>query len=342
MSNVVISQLINELQSLNLKSSSDILVMGCGDGSVVRSVAGSRLFKRVVGADKTRAAIQSCRELHSLGTLSDDGTCVHDGVIVEYLIDDVEHSILANDSFDVILLQTDQLKHGGPKCSQACASAVQRLLRDDGYLFVLQSETDSMQSVCSNAAFAKINDELGRQSTVLRKIACVRRLVAEDVSVTSFEIGESSLSVMQSVTTSGDDARVDANFFDAEFTIAASTGSSVWESTWCFIDALRTNAAGIADTIGGKRVLELGCGAGALGLAAAAGVGARVLMTDIAAVVDDVCTRNIVNNSRALSSTSSATTSSAAPLCIRVNGVTCGDVWQQMRRVGSRDGGVTW
>ena len=55
-------------------------------------------------------------------------------------------------------------------------------------------------------------------------------------------------------------------------------GGIVWESAFCLAQYLRGEAR--ARRIRGRRVLELGAGAGLLGLAAAASGAKRVVLTD--------------------------------------------------------------
>ena len=62
-----------------------------------------------------------------------------------------------------------------------------------------------------------------------------------------------------------DDAQ-DANFFDADYSIAASTGNLMWEGSWAAVELLRDPSSWLAELLVGKRVVELGAGIGLLGL----------------------------------------------------------------------------
>ncbi len=88
---------------------------------------------------------------------------------------------------------------------------------------------------------------------------------------------------------------VDPNFFDADYSIAASTGSLMWEGSWAVIEQLRRQDAWLTERLRGAKCVELGSGIGLLGCAAAA-VGAHVLLTDVPAIVDTVLLPNIRAN----------------------------------------------
>jgi len=92
-----------------------------------------------------------------------------------------------------------------------------------------------------------------------------------------------------------EDGCQDPNFFDEDYSIAASTGMVVWEGSWVLIEALRDPAHWLGARLRGKRVVELGAGTGLLGLCAAA-AGASVLLTDVPAVVGEMLTPNLEAN----------------------------------------------
>ena len=93
----------------------------------------------------------------------------------------------------------------------------------------------------------------------------------------------------------GEEEWQDENFFDAEYSIAASTGMLMWEGSWAAVELLRDPQSWLTQLLHGKRVVELGAGIGLLGLCSAV-VGAHVLLTDVAPVVDSVLRPNIVAN----------------------------------------------
>ena len=74
-------------------------------------------------------------------------------------------------------------------------------------------------------------------------------------------------------------------------------GGIVWESAFCLAQYLRGEAR--ARRIRGRRVLELGAGAGLLGLAAAASGAKRVVLTDHPDAMP-LLTRNVERNAEAL------------------------------------------
>ncbi|KAL1496616.1 hypothetical protein AB1Y20_014220 [Prymnesium parvum] len=90
----------------------------------------------------------------------------------------------------------------------------------------------------------------------------------------------------------------DPNFFDQDYSVAASTGGLLWEGSWAAIELLRHTESFLSRSLRGKRVVELGAGVGLLGLCAAAG-GAHVLLTDVPAVVSDMLLPNIAANASA-------------------------------------------
>ena len=93
------------------------------------------------------------------------------------------------------------------------------------------------------------------------------------------------------------EATVESCLFDDEFGIEAFTGLTVWDATWCLV-ALLQAAPLAARVAAGARVLELGAGIGAVGLAAAAR-GAHVVLTDLPSVVAAMLQPNIALNAEA-------------------------------------------
>lgn len=138
--------------------------------------------------------------------------------------------------------------------------------------------------------------------------------MAEHVEV-SCELGGTRVAVLRKNIEQGDS--LDANFFDESYTVAGSTGFLVWEGSLALLSILQRelasssgggdNSGPVSALLRGRRVLELGSGTGLLGLAVAAGLGARVLLTDLPPVVTDVLAPNIARNA------ASATTSATAP-----------------------------
>ena len=101
----------------------------------------------------------------------------------------------------------------------------------------------------------------------------------------------------------------DPFFFDAGYSVAASTGfARVWEGA----EALSAFLRRAPERCRGKRVLELGAGAGECGLVAAC-LGAHACLTDVHAVVENVIRRNVEQNGEG-----EATAREAWPGSIRV------------------------
>ena len=105
------------------------------------------------------------------------------------------------------------------------------------------------------------------------------------------------------------EVEVDPYFFDAGYSVAASTGfARVWEGA----EALSAFLRRAPERCRGKRVLELGAGAGECGLVAAC-LGAHACLTDVRAVVEHVIRRNVEQNGEG-----EATAREAWPGSIRV------------------------
>ena len=115
----------------------------------------------------------------------------------------------------------------------------------------------------------------------------------------------------------------DPYFFEADYSVAASTGMLMWEGSWAAIELLRRSAVGggegggegrrgggkargagegsgrsgvddlwLQRLVRGRRVVELGSGIGLLGLCLAA-AGGHVLLTDVPSVVENTLGPNV-------------------------------------------------
>lgn len=98
----------------------------------------------------------------------------------------------------------------------------------------------------------------------------------------------------------------DENFFDADYSVAAATGSLMWDGSWACIELLRNPSSWFTQILHSKRVVELGAGVGLLGLCLAAAAGSHVLLTDVPAIVDGTLTPNIAANASSSSSAESS------------------------------------
>ncbi len=105
----------------------------------------------------------------------------------------------------------------------------------------------------------------------------------------------------------------DPYFFDSDYTIAGSTGFLLWEANWLLLRLMRGQ---LRPLLAGRRVLDLGSGTGLAGLAAAAGTGAHVLLTDLASVCSGLLRQNVqrnaVNGPAAAAAASAAASAAAA------------------------------
>eukprot|EP00039_Didymoeca_costata_P003880 m.70291 g.70291 ORF g.70291 m.70291 type:complete len:145 (+) comp12121_c0_seq7:217-651(+) len=117
-----------------------------------------------------------------------------------------------------------------------------------------------------------------------------------EVKMETITVGDHTVTVTcRNLQAEDFDDNLDSNFFEEDYTLAATTGMMVWEGTWSFVELLRTNRESIVDRLKGRRVLELGAGTGLAGLCAAK-MGANMLLTDVPSVALGLLGENIVRN----------------------------------------------
>jgi predicted nicotinamide N-methyase len=96
--------------------------------------------------------------------------------------------------------------------------------------------------------------------------------------------------------TDEEDFSVDSNFFDADYSLEASTGNQLWEGARELVREISRGE--IAERFAaGAPVLELGAGTGLAGLSAAS-LGAHAVLTDVRAIASGVLQRNVRLNER--------------------------------------------
>lgn len=107
-----------------------------------------------------------------------------------------------------------------------------------------------------------------------------------------------------------DDDSMDPFFFDTGYTLAATTGWTIWAGTRLLVEVLlwplpRTDCDKLQTlqhqiVHGGARIIELGAGIGVSGTCLAA-AGAQVLLTDLPTLVDHAIRPNLIRNKNAVS-----------------------------------------
>eukprot|EP01127_Copromyxa_protea_P022187 TRINITY_DN7863_c0_g1_i1.p1 TRINITY_DN7863_c0_g1~~TRINITY_DN7863_c0_g1_i1.p1 ORF type:complete len:263 (-),score=52.91 TRINITY_DN7863_c0_g1_i1:36-803(-) len=90
---------------------------------------------------------------------------------------------------------------------------------------------------------------------------------------------------------------IGAGFFDSSYTVAGSTGNSVWEGCWVMMEFLKKS--NLKEEFVGNKIVELGSGTGLLGLYLSA-LGAHMLCTDLPTVVTGIMNTNVTSNSKEL------------------------------------------
>lgn len=327
--------------------------IGAGDGHLSRVLLRVPGVRRVLCSDRAPHAVLLCRALHDGCELLPDGGSVDaaTGSTIEYFVDDVAASIVADDSVDVAVdkgtLDAIAAFHPGVAKRLAWAATLARVLRHGAHLVLLTSnhtrhevqelldsvtgaEFELRESSCiAHDDFGLLVFRLNKPTTVPTPPRC---------TATSFVVADCSLRVLQrqmrtldddSASENGaaaaDDDELDANFFEPDYELAATTGSNVWESSFVCASALNDPEMHVFDGIRGKRVVELGAGVGLLSLAMAA-FGAHVLSSDVAPVVKGLMCDNI-----ALAAPSGSA---------NVRDFPRRDVWQRALALGTRGGSI--
>lgn len=324
-----------------------VLDIGAGDGHLSRVLLRVPGVRRVLCADRSPHAVLLCRALHDGCELLPDGGSVDasTGATIEYFVDDAAASIVADDSVDVVVdkgtLDSIAAFHPGLSKRHAWAATVARVLRPGGHLVLLTSnhtrdEVRELLASVSGATFTlpEVSAQQHADFTVL--VYALDKPAAPTpprTTATSFVVADCSLRVLQRQMRSIDeddanadasDGELDANFFEPDYDLAATTGSNVWESSFVCASALNDPNMHIFDGIRGKRVVELGAGVGLLSLAMAA-FGAHVLASDVAPVVSGLMCDNISLN---------------APNAHNVRALPRRNVWQSAASIGSSGGTI--
>jgi len=207
---------------------------------------------------------------------------------------------------------------------------------DGGQVRLMEEPTRRRPAVVGLECFESLEREDGYTSVVFHCNLPIPTGNNTSILELAFNCREPSCGALEdkeeAATLSDEDYQVDANFFDAGYSLAGATGFKVWTGTRLMIECLAwpnandcTRLKAIQHLISdGARVLELGSGVGVLGSYLSA-IGSQVLMTDLPTLVENSIDMNIVRNKDVSSQT--ALDNNECPSWLLDEGVKIGKGW---------------
>ena len=223
-----------------------VLIIECNDGDIVRKLALLNIV-RLIAMDRCRENIEKCHNKSPTTIQKESGstTTAHKNGELEYLIDDIEHSIVHDSSIDLIV-DLSLIGKSETEISSLHIANVQRILKENNSNWIVVGDKSLNLEFNSNDferqkqfeknhfgnvfSFTKKENNLEKQRDNRKFLYTT--LIDKDQNENSLTFLEKNNRKQNNIDDDDDDDddELDANFFDDEGDpLAAATASQIWE-----------------------------------------------------------------------------------------------------------------